>query len=61
VKRIIVCSTHGVFAANAIKNLEKSPIDKIIVTDSIPQNIKSKKVDVVSTAPLFANCLSEEI
>lgn len=61
VKRIIVCATHGVFANDAIKNLDKSPVDRLIITDSIPQNTKSKKVTVVSTASLFASCLSEEI
>ncbi len=61
VKRIIVCATHGVFAGEALKNLEKSPVDRLIITDSIPQNVKSKKVSVVSTGSLFASCLSEEI
>lgn len=61
VKKIIVCATHGVFAGDAVKNLENSPVDKIIVTDSIPQNQKSKKIEVVSVAPLIARCLAEEI
>lgn len=61
VKKIIVCATHGVFAGNAIKNLEDSPVDKLIVTDSIGQIKKSKKIEVVSTASLFASCLSQEI
>ncbi len=61
VKKIIVCATHGVFAGNAIKNLEDSPVDKLIVTDSIGQITNSKKIEVVSTASLFANCLSQEI
>lgn len=61
VKRIIVCATHGVFAGEAVKNLEKSPIDKLIVTDSIPQNVKSKKIEVVSAASLIASCLTEEL
>ena len=61
VKKIIVCVTHGVFAGNAIKNLEKSPVDKLIVTDSIHQTTTSKKIDVVSAAKLIANCLTEEL
>lgn len=61
VKKIIVCATHGVFAGDAIKNLENSPVDKLIVTDSIGQITKSKKIEVVSTASLFASCLSQEI
>lgn len=61
VKKIIVCATHGVFAGNAIKNLENSPVDKLIVTDSIASSVKSAKVEVVSVAGLIAKCLSEEI
>ena len=61
VKKIIVCAIHGVFALNAIKNLEKSPIDKIFVTDSIANRIKNNKIQNVSVAGLFANCLLQEI
>lgn len=61
VKKIIVCATHGVFAGDAVKNLEKSPVDKLIVTDSIAQTAKSKKIEVVSAASLIANCLTEEL
>ena len=61
VKKVIVCAIHGVFAGNAIKNLEKSPIDKIFVTDSIANRIKNNKIQNVSVAGLFANCLLQEI
>ncbi len=61
VKKVIVCATHGVFAANAVARLEKSPIDKIIVTDSVSQTAKSPKVEVVSVTNLIANCLVQEL
>ncbi len=61
VKKIIICATHGVFAGDAIKKLEESPIDKIFVTDSIPQTQKSPKLEVVSVAQLIADCLAKEI
>lgn len=61
VKKIIVCATHAVFAGDAIKNLENSPINKIIVTDSIAASVKSTKVEVVSISGLIAKCLSEEV
>lgn len=61
VKKIIVCATHGVFAVDAVKNLENSPVDKIYVTDSIEQSKKSKKVEVVTVANLIADCLKEEV
>jgi ribose-phosphate pyrophosphokinase len=61
VKKIMVCATHGVFAGKAFENLEKSPIEKVFVTDSVAQNSKSKKVEVVSVSTLIADCLKEEV
>ena len=61
VKKIIVAATHGVFAADALQKLEKSLIDKIIVTDSVAQTVKSSKVEVISVAGLIANCLVQEL
>ena len=61
VKKIIVCATHGVFAGGGIKKLEASIVDKVIVTDSIAQNVKSPKLEVVSVAGLFADCLLGEL
>lgn len=61
VKKIIVCATHGVFAADAVSRLEKSPIDKIFVTDSIVSKVKSSKIEVVSVGGLIADCLIQEI
>ncbi len=61
VKRIFVCATHGVFANSAVSRLEKSPIDKIIITDSIASSVKSKKIEIVSVADLIADCLLQEL
>lgn len=60
VKKIIVCATHGVFADNAHGKLKVSPINKIFVTDSIRQDVMSKKVEVISVADLIAGCLIQE-
>lgn len=61
VKKIYVCATHGVFAGNAVANLEKSHIDKLFVTDSIATNVKSKKIEKVSISTLIADCLVREL
>ena len=62
VKKIIVCATHGVFAKDAIKNIENSPIDKMYVTNSISQEgLKSTKIEIVSIANLIADCLTQEL
>lgn len=61
VKKIIVCATHGVFAGDAIKNLEASQVDKIFVTDSIKNDHKSKKIETVTVSGIIADCLKEEL
>lgn len=61
VKKIIVCATHGVFANGAIEKLEKSYVDKILTTDTINQKVRSKKIEIISTADLIASCLKKEL
>ena len=59
-----MCATHGVFAGNAIKDIEASEIDKVVVTDSIARNPligKGSKIEVVTVAQLIADSLSREI
>jgi len=34
--RVIACAVHGVLSGAAIERIEKSPIDKLIVTNTIP-------------------------
>src|SRR5256885_6055533 len=52
--------THGVFAEGSMERLDRSPIERLIVTDSIEtQPVRlSAKVTVVSVAPLFAEAVS---
>src|SRR5438874_2129851 len=51
--------THGVFAEGSMERLDQSPIERLIVTDSIEtQPVElSAKVTVVSVAPLFAEAI----
>ncbi len=51
-----VC-THGVLSGKAFENIEKSKLTELIITDTIPQNIKSSKIKVVSVSPLFAQVI----
>jgi len=58
--QIYACATHGIFNSNAKENLANSPLDKIIVTDSIPQDKDIKengKIDVVTLTNLFAETI----
>src|SRR2546425_10193446 len=51
--------THGVFAEGSMERLDRSPIERLIVTDSIEtQPVElSEKVTLVSVAPLFAEAI----
>lgn len=60
-KKVIVCATHGVFAADAIAKIEKSVIDKVFVTDSINIPKKNKKIEIVSVSELIADTLVGEL
>ncbi len=52
-----VC-THALLSGNALEKIEKSPIEELIVTDSVPHsNISSKKIHVLSCAKLFADVM----
>ena len=57
-KKIFAAATHGLFVNGAF---EESAIEKMILTDTVPLRIKSKKVKVVSVAPLFARAIAESI
>ncbi|KAI1132901.1 phosphoribosyl pyrophosphokinase [Nemania abortiva] len=52
--------THGVFSGDAIQRINLSAIDKIVVTNSVPQ-IEHKKVcsklDVLDVSPIFAEAI----
>ena len=60
-KRIIVCATHGVFSDGAASKIRDSAIDKIIVTDSVPQkdsiSTLKDKIEVITIAPLLADAI----
>ena len=41
-ERVLACAVHGVLSGPAIERIEKSPIDKMIVTNTIPQTKASE-------------------
>jgi ribose-phosphate pyrophosphokinase len=56
---ILVAISHGVFSEGSVEKIEKSPISKLIVTDSVetqPADL-TNKIEVVSVAPLFAEAI----
>jgi ribose-phosphate pyrophosphokinase len=59
-RSVTAAVTHGVFAEGSMERLNRSPIERLIVTDSIEtQPVElSEKVTVISVAPLFAEAIS---
>jgi ribose-phosphate pyrophosphokinase len=58
--RIIACAVHGVLSGPAIERIEKSPIDKLIVTNTIPLSPAGQacgKVLVLSVARLLGQAI----
>lgn len=50
-------TTHGLLSGNAYEKIEKSGLQELIVTDSIPIRRESEKVKVLSCAELFADVM----
>lgn len=58
-RAVYAAVSHGVFAAGSMERLDHSPIQRLLVTDSIEtQPVRlSQKVEVVSVAPLFGEAI----
>jgi ribose-phosphate pyrophosphokinase len=61
-RRVFACCTHPVLSGAAIANIDRSPIEELVVTDTIPigaeKRAQSAKIRVLSVAPLLANAIS---
>lgn len=59
-RKVYCCATHGVFSGPAIERLKASPIQEIVVTDSIPltEQKRMENLTVLSVAELFAGAIS---
>lgn len=59
-KKISAYAVHPVLSGPAIERLEASPIDQVVVTDTIPLNGKAQacsKIEVLSVAQLFGEAI----
>ncbi|HWS16149.1 MAG TPA: ribose-phosphate pyrophosphokinase, partial [Candidatus Methylomirabilis sp.] len=58
-KHIYACATHAVLSGPAIERLEKSEIEELVVTNTIPLGPKAacKKIRVLSVAPLLGEAI----
>jgi ribose-phosphate pyrophosphokinase len=57
--RVLACAVHGVLSGPAIERIEKSPIDKLIVTNTIPPRPTAacRKIVVLSVARLLGQAI----
>jgi ribose-phosphate pyrophosphokinase len=59
VTRIVFAATHGIFATGAARQIDESPLEVVLVTDTvetIPESL-SAKVRVVSAAPVLGEAI----
>ena len=58
-KKIYLGASHGVFCADAIKTLAESPLEQIVVTDTIPLSEEKRlpNITVLSVAPLLGEAI----
>jgi ribose-phosphate pyrophosphokinase len=58
--RVLACAVHGVLSGPAIERIEKSPLDQLIVTNTIPLSDaarRCKKIVVLSVARLLGQAI----
>lgn len=57
--RILAATTHGLFSGPAMQLLAESPIEKVVVTDTLPlpAETDSELVEVLSVAPIIARAI----
>jgi len=55
-KQVYACATHGLFSKNSRKKFQESSLEKVIITDSIPQQSQGK-IEVISLTDLFADAI----
>ncbi len=59
-RKVYACATHGVLSGPAVERIASSPIENLVLTDTIPLP-KEKQIDKITTlsiAPLFAEAIS---
>jgi ribose-phosphate pyrophosphokinase len=56
-KSVLAICAHGLLSGDGLPNIEKSAIDKLILTDTIPLKRASDKVEIVTVAHLLAEVI----
>jgi ribose-phosphate pyrophosphokinase len=56
-KSVRAVVTHGVLSGKAYENIEKSVLEELVITDTIPLKQESSKIKVLTVADLFAKTI----
>jgi len=61
-QRIFACATHALFSGKALERLDESPIDELIITDTIPipqEKLQGRRIKIttLSVESLLANAI----
>jgi ribose-phosphate pyrophosphokinase len=59
-ERVLACAVHGVLSGPAIERIEKSPLDSLIITNSVPLRGEAqscRKIEVLSVARLLGQAI----
>ena len=59
-KAVYACATHGVLSGPALDRIEASPIQELVLLNTIPleQNTPSNKIVQLNVAPIFARAIA---
>lgn len=63
--RIIACAPHALLSGNALERLDASPVEELVVTDTIPHppeffTCKRMKITVCTIAPFLATAIRRQ-
>ncbi len=56
-KSIRAFATHPILSGNAVERIDQSPIEELVVTDSVPFENRSGKIKVLSVAEIFGRAI----
>lgn len=59
-RRVVACATHGVLSGPAVQRIEQSPLEEVVVTNSVPLSEEAracKKIRVLSIARLLGEAI----
>ncbi len=58
-REVYSCATHGVFSGDSLDRITASPLQEVIITDTVPlpPDADRSKLSVLSVAPLFGEAI----